>query len=182
MSHLYPVSKKTFSKLILVTLFIAVNFFPACTKDKLSRFEPAYDKKWIPVSQTATPIWTYPATGVSYPDLWNFAKQYFDCATDDYIVFHRDGVTNKFNSTKRCFPDQPDKDSDGKFSYHEETDSLLFLVPQNSSGPSSSSSYDVVIRSKVLDVTNEKLVIRYDQMLPFTNTLHTVTQTYNPLP
>jgi hypothetical protein len=152
-------------------------FVASCTKDKHIDFR---NKKWQTASQIATPLWTDPATGKSYPDLFDFAKEVFPCVVDDYIIFHEDGTTSLFYNTLRCDPKQPDKQSTpGHYTYDNAADPLILLVPFEVPGQ------PIVIttfRCKVLDVTKDKLVIRYNQIVPFTFTPHTVTQTYKRIP
>jgi hypothetical protein len=168
---------------ISVILFIFICFLAACSKnnDDTPHFDYnlLYNKKWHTISQAVTPLWTYPATGKSYDDVWNFAKEFFPCITDDYIVFIPDGTSLQYHNTNRCDPAEPDVAPVAYYYYDNRVDSLWIDAPFEVPGQPPST---INVRCKVLELTNDKLVVRYNQTLPFTNTHHIVTETYVPLP
>jgi hypothetical protein len=166
-----------------VSFFVFLSFFTSCKKesDDTPRFDYnlLYNKRWHTVSQAVTPTWTYPATGKSYTDLWDFAKEVFPCVTDDEEVFDEDGTTHNFHNAKRCDPAEPDESPVGYFYYDNRVDSLWIDAPLEVPGQP---LVMLNVRCKVLELTNDKLVVRYKQIVPFTNTLHTITETYNSTP
>jgi hypothetical protein len=165
-----------------VFFFMFICFLTACSKDNDDTphfdYNLLYNKKWHTISQAVTPIWTYPATGKSYDDVWNFAKEVFPCVTNDYEIFGQDGTAHNFHNTNRCDPAEPDESPVGYFYYDNRSDSLWIDAPLEVPGQP---PVMLNVRCKLLELTSNKLVVRYNQILPFTNTLHTVTETYVPM-
>jgi hypothetical protein len=142
-------------------------------------FNIAIGTKWLPTSQIASPAWVSPFDGKSYVELMDFARVFLPCLVDDYLVFYKDGTTMVFNGDIRCFPEQgetnPPGEVPGTWDYNKKTHILTFY-----NIPVSGSITNLV--TEVLELTRDKLVIRYTQALPFTNTTHVVTQTYERIP
>jgi hypothetical protein len=161
-----------------------VMFMSGCKKDNnlngSFNYELFYNTKWLTVSQAATPTWTYPATGKSYNDFWDFTKDVFPCLVDDYIVYYKDGTTQLFYNTLKCDPNDPSETAPtGYYFLDKPEDSLFLAVPFEVPGQKPQL---INVRCKVLDVQRDKLVVRYNQTVPFTFTTHTVTETYKAMP
>jgi hypothetical protein len=177
--------KRQAASYVVTTVFflIFICFFASCSKDNGDTphfdYNLLYNKKCHTISQAVTPIWTYPATGKSYDDVWNFAKEVFPCVTDDYEVFDQNGAAHNFHNTNRCDTAEPDESPLGYFYFDNRTDSLWIDGPLEVPGQP---PVILNVRCKVLELTNDKLIVRYNQILPFTNTHHIVTETYVPLP
>lgn len=158
--------------------------FAGCKKEDAdgcakNSFDLVYGKRWMTLSQEVTPSWTYPATGKTYTDVFVFAKEVFPCVTDDLIAFFRDGTGHAYHEAKRCDPNEPDEGPLTYYVYTCNNDSLILLTPLEVPGQP---VQILNIRCKVEELTNEKLVLRYNQQLPFTNTWHTIRETYKAVP
>ncbi|TDH23514.1 hypothetical protein EXU57_17075 [Segetibacter sp. 3557_3] len=166
---------------IIIALALAIT---GCKKESEKKarfnFDFLYHTKWRTVSQATTPTWTDPATGKSYTDLFDFARDNFPCAIDDYSVFLPDGSTHQYYNTIKCNPNDPA--TEAPIGYHfldNANDSLIVVVPLEV--PNLKPEI-IMARCKVLELTVDKLVVRYNQIVPFTFTKQTNTQTYVAMP
>jgi hypothetical protein len=189
---------------VLAVVFVVFQFLTGCKKDmqdsalersnlnmaKADKAKPnktihpnfniAIGEKWLTVSQIATPAWISPFNGLAYTDLMNFAREMFSCVVDDYIVFHKNGTTDRYFAENKCDPSQPDVEpvqegSPSRWEYNKKTHILTFInIPINGRLGN--------LEAEVLELTRDRLVIQYIQVLPFTNTTHTIVQTYIRIP
>lgn len=167
--------------LCLFFCFIALSFIVSCQKDKDKdiNFRLALNKKWLVVSQIVKPTWTFPETGKIYTDVFDFAKEFVPCVVDDYIVFYDKGTTLQFHNIIKCTVDQPEHGDLGTYAFDNATDSLTLHVPFEVPGQP---TVFTTFKCRVVELTGSKLVLRYNQVLPITFTLHEVTQTYKSIP
>lgn len=167
--------------LAIPALLIALTGCKKDDKDSVSKidFNIVYGKRWLTLSQEVTPSWTFPATGKTYTDVFVFAKETFPCVTDDLIAFFPDGTGHKYNGASRCAPNEPDEGPLTYYMYNSANDSLLLVTTQQVPGQ----PVQVLnIRCKVQELTTNKLILQYNQQLPFTNTWHNVREAYKAVP
>jgi myo-inositol catabolism protein IolC len=85
-------------------------------------------------------------------------------------------LNSNFDNSRKMLPEDL---YNSEAPFHNEADSLWIDAPLEVPGQP---PVMLNVRCKVLELTNEKLVVRYKQIVPFTNTLHTITETYNVMP
>ncbi|MBE7172209.1 MAG: hypothetical protein INR73_16600 [Williamsia sp.] len=172
---------KGFQLLLFIGTALYVLLTTGCDKDKKDNinFNRARNKKWQNISAKPDPVWINPVNEKSYSELILFYQEAFPCVLDDYAIYYPDGTTVSFNGTNRCDPAQPEKNPTGTYTFDKATDSLILTVPLEVPGLPPTIN---VIRSKVLELTNDKMVLRFKQVLPISNTLHTITYTYKAIP
>lgn len=143
-------------------------------------YELLYNTKWLTIAQPTTPTWTYPVNGKSYNDLWDFTKDEFPCLVDDYIVFNKDGSSHSYYSTLKCDPTDPSVEAPVSFFVLDKPNDSLFLVaPLEIPGRKTEI---LMVRAKILELRPNKLVFRFYQIVPFTNTRQLITNDLIAIP